>query len=483
MQLSDLKSYTVVKSGASVAPAAAPAPHPADDLLSNAGKVVNSIFPGAKVGEAIGTEAAKVLAAPDAKKFVEPGPTAGQVLGDATEAAAFFAPVGEIAGAVGAGAKALGAGEKLAPAIGKLAAGLGTGYAVDTTSHLAEGKTGAEALVPGAGTAVGGAIPAVGETAKIAFKFAEGQGPRIINSLIKPLAKDFSYGKNPGRAVAEAGIVANNFEDLAAGISEARQTTGRAIGSLGSTLSTKPIVQLGDALSPLDDAMRTAANQNNPTLLQRLQAVKTALTHVLEPQVDEEGKIGIKTVSERNLSNLTFAEARDVLRSVGDVTQFTGNPSDDKSVNSALKSVYGSIKQSTLEAARTINPEAAAEFEKLTEKYADLTSAEIATKYRDKIVQRANLVGLSPTTAALGTGLLTAIATGGAAVPAIAAGLAGGAIDKLAASPGFKTRLAAALSKKSPEEAGALFKAIPALRTFFPKSMSLTPGDRVLRGK
>ena len=50
---------------------------------------------------------------------------------------------------------------------------------------------------------VGGAI----------LKSKEG-GSRLINSLIKPLQKDLSYGKDPGRAVAEEGIIANSLGEL-----------------------------------------------------------------------------------------------------------------------------------------------------------------------------------------------------------------------------------------------------------------------------
>lgn len=38
---------------------------------------------------------------------------------------------------------------------------------------------------------------------------------RLINSLIKPTNRQFSYGRNPGLAVAKEGIVATSLEDLA----------------------------------------------------------------------------------------------------------------------------------------------------------------------------------------------------------------------------------------------------------------------------
>lgn len=442
--------------------------------------VLDTIFGGGKIGEAIGTKIAEARATPEEKQFIAPGPSAGEVAGSALRSAALFTPVGEVAGGLTAAARAVGL-SKGASALGKIGAGALAGEAFDIASNLEEGKTGTEVLKPGAGTAIGAALPGAGVAKNVMVRFGEGQAPRIVNSLIKPLAKDFSYGKNPGRAVAEAKIVANNFDDLATKIRETRQTIGQEIGTIGRKLSTKPLVDIGDALSPLDEAMKTAASQNNPTLLQRLVNVKKAITHVLEPAVDEAGNIGIKEVGKRKLNGLTFGEARDILSSIGDITQFTGSVSDDKAVNSALKNVYGAVKEASLNAANQIDPKLASEFRKLTEKYADLSSAEIATKYRDKIVERSNLIGLNPTTAAIGSGLLTMIATGGAATPAILAGLAGGTLDKLATTPGFKTRLAALLSKKTPEEASALFKDIPALQKFFPKGSPKTPGDKVVQ--
>ena len=150
------------------------------------------------------------------------------------------------------------------------------------------------------------------------------------------------------------------------------------------------------------------------------------------------------------------------------MTQFTGNPSDDKLVNGAMKQVYGAIKQATLTAADSTNPQLAGQFRKMTERYADLTSAKVAADYRDKIIARSNLIGFSPTQAALGSGIITAIATGGAAIPSIAAAGAGAAIDKLASSVLFKTHIAALLSTKTPQEVRDLYQAIPALQRILP---------------
>lgn len=441
-----------------------------------------SFLPGEKVGGYLGQKLGDTLGL----KRREDAPqdiTKGQAIGDIVEAGAFFAPTGRIASGIYKGLASTGLKTGIS-AISKIGAGAVTGEAFDVAMNLQEGKTGVGAFKPGIGTAIGAGLPAIGVAKNVAFRFAERQAPRIINSLIKPLAKDFSYGKNPGRAVAEAKIIANDFDELATKINDVRQTTGREIGALGRKLSTKPIVNIQDSLSPLDDAMNLAASENNASLLQRLSEVKRAVTTVLEPAVDDEGKIIIKEVGKRKLENLTFSEARDVLSRIGDMTKFTGNPSDDKLVNSALKRVYGLIKGDTLAVAKETSPELFQEFKKLTERYADLTSAEVATKYRDKIVERSNLVSLSPQLAGIASGALALIASGGAAAPAVLAGLTGAVVDKLASTPGFKTRLAALLSKRSPKEINLIFQKAPALRNFFTiKGKSVLPGDMLLETK
>lgn len=448
-------------------PPVAPVVEPKKDLLQKAADIGNAIFPGTKIiGESLANAGAGIadLATGGIKKFN------ANAKDNATDipklAGAIAGNAGTIATAAIPGA---GAGAKLAA---RTAVGVAQGYASDVSTNLASGKE--NPLVPGFGTAVGAATPFGGAGASAiknaTVKFADAQAPRIINSLIKPLAKDFSYGKNPGRTVAALGIKANNFDDLASGINRARQETGAQIGSLGQELSTKPVISVSASLDSLDDAMREAAKQNNSTLLTRLQAVKRSITHVLEPVVDENtGAITIAASGARKLDGLTFQESRDVLRNIGDMTQFTGNPSDDKLVNSALKRVYGSIKEASLNAADQINPERAKDFRKLTEQYADLTSAKVATEYRGKIAERQDMIKLKPLEAGIGAAVVTAIATGGASIPAsLTVGLAAGTIDALAGSVAFKTRLAAMLSQKTPQEVKAIYGALPFLQKILP---------------
>lgn len=325
-------------------------------------------------------------------------------------------------------------------------AGGAIGYGYDVTGKLQAGETGTEALTPGLGTAIGATVPVLGGTLKAITTVSKAQAPKIINSLIKPLAKDFSYGKNPGRAVAEEGIVGNSLDDLAKNISVSRSTIGEQLSSTADKLEGKSTVDISNSLNSIDEAI-TKANKTpktNASLIQRLQDVKDDLL----------GAIDTKDTS--------FSNALNAKRIIGDVTKWTGNVSDDKAVNMALKRAYGNIKESLNTAAMKADPTLGKEFEKLNEKYADLTSAEIATKYRDIISQRKNLISM-PIKAGGVAGVIAGIASGGTAIPIILASVGVGLLDKALESTAVKSRIAAWLAKESPEVVAEVIQKNPGI--------------------
>ncbi len=371
--------------------------------------------------------------------------------------------------------EALSAGEKLAKIGVKTAKttakGLGIGYGYDVTQGLQnKDESTADAFKPGLGTAIGGLIPG-GVGAKEAVQVAgsdilKAEAPRVINSLIKPLLKDFSYGKNPGRTVAELGIKANTMEELGTKITAAKNDIGKTIGSLSDKLGSNKKVAVNAksiVVDTIDKAMDKAATNNDTTVLNRLHEVKQALTQELGKLNTKEGPTIVSTGSKK-LDNLNYKEALGLKQKIGELTKFTGNASDDKAVNSTLKQIYGKVKEAMNTSASEINPKLGKQMQKLNEQYADLSSAEIATKYRDKIEQRASLVKISPTLVGLGSGLATAFATGGSAVPTILAGLVGAGLDKAFTSTAFKTRLASWMAKESPSVISQVFEKNPKLR-------------------
>lgn len=296
----------------------------------------------------------------------------------------------------------------------------------------------AGAIFPGASKLLGkagGLIPSGKEAAA-----------KVVNSLIKPLLKDFSYGKNPGRAVAEEGITGNSFDELAEKIGARQNEVGQQISERIAQMPQTALDMVG-ALSPLDEALEKA--QRNPrvnkTVIGRLNDLKADLLRVT---TDADGN----EIVGRDLSLLSPQEIFELKKEVGELTRWTGEKSDDQIVNAALQRVYRELKNKLNRAVPGLD--------ELNERYADLTSARIATEYRDKIVSRQNLVSFTGTQAGLISALATALTAGGAVLPIIVgAGAAG--LTEAAKSPAVKSRLAAWLASASASERTQLYRQAP----------------------
>lgn len=361
---------------------------------------------------------------------------AGKLTG---EVASLAAPVSEIGKGVESLTKVLGAGQKTA----KLTRAGAEGAAFTAGAGLQEGEkpTASDYYV---NTALNVAFPGVGMLMKGAGEVA---APRIINSLIKPLAKDFAYEKNPGKAVAELGITGNSWDDLIKNITSEKEKVGQAIGQVVDKSQNLAQIDLSQTLKSIDEAIARANKtpRTNATLISRLESVKSDLVDNIKKGIDAQTFKGM----------------------VGDLTKWTGNVSDDQMVNKALKQVYGSTRNlmdSVL--SKELSPAEYAAYKKASEQYGNLMSAETAAKYRDKIVERQDLISFGPKNAGLIAGLGTALATGGAALPSVLAGLSVSAIDKAMATPAFKTRLAKLLTQLAPDEAKTIFEKIQGPKIF-----------------
>lgn len=323
------------------------------------------------------------------------------------------------------------------------AASLGASDAVTTT--VKQGKLDRQSVDAGI---IAMAFPVVGKVASAAKPYllpsGKEAGGRVINSLIKPLLKDFSYGKNPGQAVAEAGITANSLDDLATKIRSARVTVGEEISSKVAQSTSR--FDATDALTPLDEALAVAQKspKTNSAIIQRLQNLKDDLL-----QVDKDG------LPTRNLKDLSADDLWELNKDIGELTRWTGNATDDEIVNKALRNAYAK--------SRTKLESGVAGLDEVSEKYANLKSAEIATEYRDKIAARQGLLSFTGSQAGLTTGLLTAVATGGVTVPLlVGAGVAG--LTEASKTATFKTKLAAWLASTSKDELKDAFTQAPWLR-------------------
>lgn len=296
-------------------------------------------------------------------------------------------------------------------------------------------------------------FPVAGKLAGGVTDFIKAQGkefaPRLINSLIKPVSKTMSFGKNPGRVIAEEGIVANNFDELVQKVSEKKSEFGSEIGQLTNQATKEgKLLDLTDTITPLDEAIAKAKKspKTNAALINRLENAKSDI------------------ITNRNLLNVTPDDAFIFKDDVSNITKFTDSITDDDIVNGALTKVYGRIKGKINDAIGDAKSASGNTIQKLQEKYADLTSAEIAAKNRDIIAQRSNVISLPQNVVGMGSALLAAIASGGAAIPAVLAGAAGVGLEKALGTPRVKTEIAKWLASASSEEKKRLFDAVPALR-------------------
>lgn len=381
---------------------------------------------------------------------------------EGADLAASAAKAAKVGGEISQASKAVPAvvqGAKSAGLISKIGKDAALGYGMDVSQKLGQGNTNAQSvLTPGLGTLTGGALGAGGA---LLDKVGDSVGARVVNSLIKPLKKDFSYGKNPGRAVAEEGIVGNSLDDLASNIGTRRREIGQQISQIGGSVPNLKInlnkVEQYDPLTkdnvtasvlkPIDDALEQAARTNNPAMFTRLQQTKKALTEELGMGTSKKGPI-IISKGVRNFNNMGYKGAQELKQHIGDMTQWTGNPSDDKTINAALKSVWSNIAGAQKKGLESVNPALRTQLEKLNERYGDLTSAEVATKYREAIHGRQNLISLGDKLSA-GAGLMTGLLTGTGPIGGGVGAAAMAGVSHLLGTTAAKTRIARALAKTS----------------------------------
>jgi hypothetical protein len=365
----------------------------------------------------------------------------------AGEVASLAAPVGAIGKVAKTGAEAIGLGKTTS----KITQAGTEGAAFTGGQALAEGEQ-KEASEYGVNAAINTAFPVAGATLKA---IGEKTPSRIINSLIKPLQKDFAYGKNPGKTVADLGITGNSFEELINNIKTKKNEVGEQIGSVLSRLQAPEQIDLVQTLSPIDEAVSLAykAPRTNRTLISRLEDVKNDIVDNFDLD---------------NLGVVSLEDAQALKGTIGDLTKWTDNASDDKLINKALQRTYMTIRDKMDEVLKSkMSPEEFAQYKKASDDYGNLISAENAAVHRDKITERNDLISLGTKNAGLITGLTAAVASGGAAIPALLAGLAGTVIDKVTATPAFKTRLASLLAKLAPKEVETFFDKVPTAKSLF----------------
>lgn len=243
----------------------------------------------------------------------------------------------------------------------------GTGQAAQTA---AEGGTAGEIAGSGAlGAAFGTAGPAVAGAAKAV-------APRVINSLIKPLAKAFRFGKDPGRGIVSEGIVARSASQLKEKLSEKLVSIGGEIESLLTRRSVAAkAIDITPALAEVDRAIVEGAKSGEPLLLTRLKALKQALTQELDAATGEFGTL--------KPTSLTPRAAHQLKVELGKASKWTGQTFDGE-VNQARVAVYRALND--------MIDKAAPGAKRLQARYADMLTAKSSLERTMEIQARQNIL-------------------------------------------------------------------------------------------
>lgn len=349
------------------------------------------------------------------------------------------------------------------------------GGAFQASSNLANNKPITEGV--GVSSLVSGAIPLAGSaitnTGKGILNKAAPTAETFINSLIKPLGKDFSYGKNPARGIINEGIVAKDINDLGQKVSQKIDVVGKEIGDVGSILDKSGVtLNLVPALDPINKAIDKAARANNTGLFNSLNNVKVALLNDLKAGVDEKGMPVITQGDAKNLITAGYNEAKQFLSDISTHTRFTGNPSDDKALNMATKQAYGITREIMNTTADKVDANLGKQIRNLNERYSDLLSANNAINHREIVLKRQNFLNLADKYSlpiavggAVATGLITGDFTKAGAVLLSELGAIGA--TKVLGSTYSKTRIAQFLSKLPPAERQGILNSTPILKNWY----------------
>jgi len=459
------------------------------------------------------------------KDALTPTNTAQKIGFGAEQIGEFFIP----GGAAIKGAKAADVaiqGTRLAKTGAEIARGIGLGRkGAKFGANLLEGgaklgaRAGAEALSTGAVTAaqtggdvkktlenaaLGAAFPlagaAIGKAVAPVKGFLSSKLPsRFINvSVLKPLEKEFRFGRDPGASVLAEGITANTKDGLFKQIVAKKRELGKLIGEkLGAPAAKGKLINIEPAIAKLDEALEVARKSGEPAYYQRLQAIKKGLTDQLEARG---GKLASKVLTpaerakvttqvsklkaersrmaqggatrkgldqelaalEQKLSPeygkkktfLSPEEAALLKTQIGEATKWT-NQAFDNEVNQARVAVYRKLND--------LIDLAVPGTKSLNARYAGMLSAEKSLERTMNIAERHNIIGLSPLIGA-GIGATVSVASGDTSPEAIIKAMLVGGLIKGVQSPAVLTRMAQALSALKPEERTLVAKVMPLIK-------------------
>ena len=320
---------------------------------------------------------------------------------------------------------------------------VGAGFNI--ASNIGQGKRFGENTLSSA--LIGSLFPVAGlglSTAKSAVASNLSKlGVGLENTFLKATPKMFAYGKNPGEGMLKEGITFNSFDEGIQKVDDAITSRINEAKALSAKAGPKGII-LSDVLTPLQTALSDAkkAPQTNSALITRLEGAMS----------DIKGQLG--DVNKYH----TVDEALDLKRFIGSITKFTGNASDDKTLNSALKRIYGSLMEKTEKAVPGLG--------EVNGRIADLITAKTALENRGLATEAGKVLKFGTSAARMG-GLIYGAATLNPVI--IASSLAEYGAEKAFESPAVRSRVANWLYKAKPNELQEVASNTPLLKGIIDK--------------
>jgi len=296
--------------------------------------------------------------------------------------------------------------------------------------------------------------PAISGATKAGSRFLREQvSPRVINSLVKPVSKEFEFGRNAGRGVVREGIKAVTRGSLAKKLTLAKKGLGVEIDSVLKGVAGKK-VDISPALNQVQKLVKQANKQGNPELATAIERVIGQITNVYDPS----------TGAVKRARNLVMSplNARRLKTNIGNSVKWY-NQAFDNDVNQARVAAYRAIRDAINKAVPGVKG--------LNSRYSDIFSAERAVKRQISLGERQNMVGLLPSLA----GGATALASGGLSAGGLVQGaIAAGAVKALG-STAAKTYLEEPLVRGAARLAQGVGKATPAISGLAGKLTNVLP--------
>ena len=246
-----------------------------------------------------------------------------------------------------------------------------------STSLQQTGDAKEAAMTGGVSSILGVSAPLV----KWMGKKISAQSSRVINSLVKPVSKEFEFGRNAGAGVVREKVTGATRESFYKNLFAKRQELGAKIGKELSNVNGVT-VDASEAVTVFDDLIKKAnkGGKKNAALVERLKNERDALTGIFSEATGE--RIGSRSLK------LTPEKARELKTMIGDDMQWTGQAFDNQ-INQAKAAAYRKLNDLIEVAVPGIK--------KLNARYSDIFSAERAMKRTMDIVERQNLTSLPST--------------------------------------------------------------------------------------